>query len=245
MLKNVMNTKINYEFIDRDKDTTIVLLHGWGQLISMMKPLGEKFTNYNILYIDLPGFGKSMEPSYSWDVYEYAKSINIIVKDLELNKIIIIGHSFGGRIGLIYASMYKIDKLVCLASPYCKEITKLSFKTKLYKTLKKIPFLKWISNIMKNNIGSTDYKNASEVMRGVLVKSINIDMIDDIKKIKCPTLLIWGDKDTAVPINRAYELNKLINNSELIVYKDSTHYAYLENLEDVYNNINKFIGGTK
>ncbi len=245
MLKNVMNTKINYEFIDRDKDTTIVLLHGWGQLISMMKPLGEKFTNYNILYIDLPGFGKSIEPSYSWDVYEYAKSINIIVKDLELNKIIIIGHSFGGRIGLIYASMYKIDKLVCLASPYCKEITKLSFKTKLYKTLKKIAFLKWISNIMKNHIGSTDYKNASEVMRGVLVKSINIDMINDIKKIKCPTLLIWGDKDTAVPINRAYELNKLINNSELIVYKDSTHYAYLENLEDVYNNINKFIGGVK
>ena len=245
MLKNVMNTKINYEFIDRDKDTTIVLLHGWGQLISMMKPLGEKFTNYNILYIDLPGFGKSIEPSYSWDVYEYAKSINIIVKDLELNKIIIIGHSFGGRIGLIYASMYKIDKLVCLASPYCKEITKLSFKTKLYKTLKKIAFLKWISNIMKNHIGSTDYKNASEVMRGVLVKSINIEMINDIKKIKCPTLLIWGDKDTAVPINRAYELNKLINNSELIVYKDSTHYAYLVNLEDVYNNINKFIGGVK
>lgn len=242
MLKNIMNTKINYTFKDVNSDSTVILLHGWGQNIEMMKPIEKNInTDYNILNIDLPGFGKSSELEYPWTVYDYAKCINIFVNDLELNKIIIIGHSFGGRIGLIYASMYNIDKLICLGSPFCKELSKLPLKTKIYKFMKKIPFLKPFANTLKKYIGSTDYKNASEVMRGVMVQSINIDMINDIKKIKCPTLLIWGDKDTAVPINRAYELNKLINNSKLIVYENCTHYAYLEKLDEVCSEINKFI----
>ena len=234
MLKNVMNVKVNYEYLDFDKDETLVLLHGWGQNIDMMKPIGDKFINmYNLLYIDLPGFGKSSEPDYPWTVYDYAKCVNIIVEDLKLNNIIIIGHSFGGKIGLIYASKYKVNKLICLASPYCKELKKSPLKTKIYKFLKKIPGLKWIANIMKKYIGSTDYKNASEIMRGVLVQSINLDMVSDVKKINCPTLLIWGTEDTAVPINRAYELNELIKTSRVIEYEGATHYAYLEKLNEV------------
>lgn len=242
MLKNIMNTKINYTFKDVGSKNTVILLHGWGQNIEMMQPIANKLNdNYNILNIDLPGFGKSDEPDYAWSVYDYAKCINCFVSDLDLKHITIIGHSFGGRIGLIYASIYNLDKLICLGSPYCRELNKLPLKTRIYKFMKKISILKPIANIMKKYIGSTDYKNASEIMRGVLVKSINIDMIEDIKKINCPTLLIWGDKDTAVPINRAYELNKLIKNSKLIVYDNCTHYAYLEKLDEVCNVINDFI----
>ena len=66
-------------------------------------------------------------------------------------------------------------------------------------------------------------------------------MINDKKKIKCPTLLIWGNKDAAVNINRAYELNKLIKTSKLIEYNDATHYAYLEKLDNVVNDIYNYI----
>ena len=242
MLKKVMDVKVNYYFNDIGSDTTFVLLHGWGQNIEMMLPIGDKFKNkYNILIIDLPGFGKSSEPTYSWSVSDYALCVKKIVDSLELEKIILIGHSFGGRVGLIYASKYSVDKLICLASPYCREITKLSFKTKVYKRIKNISCLNWLANIIKNKTGSVDYKNASEVMRGVMVQSINLEMDDDIKKIKAPTLLIWGSNDTAVPVKRAYELNELIKNSKVIVYDDATHYAYLERLNDVVNEINEFI----
>lgn len=244
MLKNVMGIKVNYEFVDNDKNITLVFLHGWGQNIEMMKPLGNKFINdFNILYIDLPGFGKSNEPDYPWTIYDYAKCINILINDLKLNNVNIIGHSIGGKIGLMYSSIYKVNKLICLASPYCKELNKLPLKTRIYKSLKKIPILKGIANMMKKYIGSTDYKNASEIMRGVLVQSINLDMINDVKKIKCPTLLIWGTLDSAVPINRAYELNSLIESSKVIEYEGATHYAYLEKLNDVAKNIDDFIRG--
>ena len=95
---------------------------------------------------------------------------------------------------------------------------------------------------MKNYIGSTDYKNATEVMRGVLVQSINLEMIEDVKKIKAPTLLIWGSLDTAVPINRAYELESLIKDAKVVEYEGATHYAYLERKNEVIQVIDDFIG---
>ena len=241
MQKKINNVNINYTFNNINSDTTLVLLHGWGQNIEMMNPIGDNYTKYfNVLTIDLPGFGKSEEPPHAWTIYEYADFINELIKSLNLNKIILIGHSFGGRVGLIYASKYKVEKLICLASPYCKELKKLPLKTKIYKILKKVFFLKWIANIMKKYIGSTDYKNASEVMRGVLVKSINVEMTEDVKKIKCPTLLIWGTMDTAVPISRAYELENLIKDSGVVAYEGATHYAYLERLSAVITVLDSF-----
>lgn len=241
MKKEVRGIKTNYVFNYIEKDTTIVFLHGWGQNIEMMEPLEKYYRKYyNTLILDLPGFGNSSEPDYPWNVYDYVDFLKELFMSLKLNKIIIVGHSFGGRLGLIYSSIYKVEKLVCLASPYCKELTKLPLKTKIYKTLKKVFFLKWIANIMKNYIGSTDYKNASEVMKGILVKSINIDMIDDVKKIECPTLLIWGTNDTAVPLKRAYELNKLIKDSGVVEYTGATHYAYLERLGNVVSVLDSF-----
>ena len=129
-----------------------------------------------------------------------------LIEELKLEDIILIGHSFGGRIALVYASEYKVRKLVCLASPYCKELTKLPRKNRIYKQAKKIKCLSWLAKIMQNKVGSADYRNASEVMRGVLVKTVNTDLSDYARKITAPTLLIWGSNDEAVPVKRAYEL---------------------------------------
>lgn len=241
MQKKIMDTNINFTFTDNKKEITLVLLHGWGQNIEMMEPIAKPYKNhFNILIIDLPGFGKSSEPPFPWTIYDYVECIHKLVDELKIRKVILIGHSFGGRLSLIYSSKYKVEKLICLASPYIKEMKKLPLKTKIYKTLKKVIFLRPLANIMKNFIGSTDYKNASEIMRGVMVQSINVDMTEEVKNIKCPTLLIWGTLDTAVPISRAYELEKLIPDSGVVVYEGATHYAYLERLSDVIRVLDSF-----
>lgn len=241
MKKKFKNLTIHYEYNDIGSDTTIVLLHGWGQNIEMMKPIGDLYqSSYNVFILDLPGFGESDEPDTSWTVFEYADFIKGFLDSFALKKIILIGHSFGGKVSLVYASKYKVEKLVCFASPYCKEMKKLPFKTKVYKFLKKVFFLRWIANIMKHFIGSTDYKNASERMRGVLVQSVNLDINEEVKKIKCPVLLIWGSEDTAVPVNRAYELEKLIPDAGVVVYEGATHYAYLERIQEVQSVLDNF-----
>jgi len=234
MIKNIKGININYVCYGKENAQSIVLLHGWGQNIQMMEPIGNNLQdNFNIIILDLPGFGKSEEPKEVWTVYDYVEFIHEFLTSLKVENPILIGHSFGGKISLVYASKYKVKKLVALASPFCKEIKKLPLKVKLYKFIKKTPVLNLLEPIVKKYVGSTDYKNASEMMRKILVSTVNLEIYDDLPKINCPTLLVWGTKDTAVPINRAYELEKIIKDAGVVEYKDATHYAYLEHLYEL------------
>ena len=118
-----------------------------------------------------------------------------------------------------------------------------SFKEKVLKTLKKVPFTKDLVEIAKQYIGSTDYKNASPVMRTVLVNTINQDLSECATKITAPTLLIWGTLDTAAPIEQARKLEKLLKDGALIEIPGATHYAYLERIDYVTNILINFLGG--
>ena len=153
----------------------------------------------------------------------------------------IIGHSFGGKIGLLYATKNKVKKLVGLASPYKQKIKKDTLKMKVLKTAKKIPGLNKLEGLAKKHIGSTDYKNASEMMRKILVNHVNLDITNDVKNISCPTLLIWGTMDMQVSIDDAYELEKLISNCGLVTYDGCTHYAYLERFGQTVSVLKSFL----
>ena len=96
--------------------------------------------------------------------------------------------------------------------------------------------------LQQKHIGSTDYRNATPRMREILVLTVNLDITEDVKKIKCPTLIVWGTLDEAVPIERAYELEKLIPDAGVVVYENCTHYAYLERLNQTINVLNSFLG---
>lgn len=230
---------INYIRYGNNKGRTIVLLHGWGQNIQMMKFIGDKLDE-DVLILDLPGFGESKEPDSVLTIYDYADLIHELLTSLNIENPIIVGHSFGGKITLVYASKYKTDRIVLLASPFRKKITKTSKKTKILKKLKKIPVLNKLEEFAKKHIGSQDYRNASGIMREILVEHVNLDITKDVKNISCPSLIIWGDADEAVPIEEGQELEKLISDSGLVVYEGCTHYAYLERLDQTIRILKEF-----
>ena len=243
MIKTIKDVKVNYIDYGEGKNT-IVLLHGWGQNIEMMKPIGDRFKKSNrIIVVDLPGFGMSDEPSTIWSLNDYVECIKELLDSLEINTPILIGHSFGGKISLLYASKYKVEKLALFGSPFKQEIKKLSLKTKILKFLKKVPLINKLEGFAKRNIGSSDYRNASETMRKILVEHVNLDIEEDVKKIKCSTLMIWGTMDQEVPVERAYELEKLIEDAGVVTYEGCSHYAYLERLEQTISVLKSFIGG--
>ncbi len=240
MIINDIN--VNYIRYGKKSKDTVVLLHGWGQNIEMMKPIGDAIqNNYDVIIIDLPGHGKSDEPKYAWNVDDYVECIKQLLDKLEVKNPTLIGHSFGGKTSLLYASKYKVKKLILFGSPYKKEITQLSLKTKILKTAKKIPVLNKLEGFAKKHIGSTDYKNATPLMRNILVNTVNLDITEQVKKITCPTLIVWGDLDDQVPVEEAYELENLISDSGVVVYENCTHYAYLERLNQTINVINSFL----
>ena len=238
---NVKDININYIQYGEGKD--IVLLHGWGQNIEMMKPLGDPLSNkYKITIIDFPGFGESEEPKTAWTIDDYSEMLVEIIKKLNIKKPILMGHSFGGRVAIRYSANNKIEKLVLFGSPCIRKQQPLSLKTKVLKKLKTLPGLDGIGEKMKKYIGSRDYKAASPMMRQILVNTVNEDLSEYAKKIEEPTLLIWGDNDTEEPVEEARKLEKIMIDAGLVVLPGS-HYAYLENLHQVINIINTFLGG--
>lgn len=239
---NINGISLNYIDYGNESGKTILLLHGWGQNIEMMKGIGNAFSiKYRILIIDLPGFGESSTPNFAWDVPDYVECIKQLLEELKISNPIIVGHSYGGKIGLLYASKYNVEKLILFASPFKKEIKELSFKTKVLKQLKKVPGLNKLEGFAKKHIGSDDYRNANPLMREVLVNTVNLDITEEVKEIKASTLVIWGTNDEAVPVERAYELEELIEDCGVVIFDGCTHYAYIERIKQTINVMRIFL----
>lgn len=77
--------------------------------------------------------------------------------------------------------------------------------------------------------GSSDYNNASEMMRRTLSKIVNEDLKSVMPSIKAPTLLIWGENDTATPLRDAKIMERLIPDAGLVSFSGCGHYSFLDN----------------
>lgn len=243
MYKIIKGCKINYAQYGVESTHELVLLHGWGQNIEMMNPIGNALKNkYHITIIDLPGFGLSSEPEVAFTNYDYFECVDELLTYLKIENPIMIGHSFGGRISILYASIKQTDKLVLLSAPFVKRITEESTKLKILKKLKKVPGLNKFEDVAKKFIGSTDYKNASKRMREILVNVVNEDLTEYVKKIKASTIVIAGERDVDVPLDELNLYKNYIEDCAVIVYPGCTHYAYLEDINRTNSIISSFIG---
>ena len=111
--------KVNYKDFGQKDKSPIVYLHGWGQNIAMMEPIAKPFTEtHRLVILDLPGFGNSDEPEEAWDLEEYVNMLKALLDYLGIKKPNLIGHSFGGKISILYASKYDTERLILLSSPF-------------------------------------------------------------------------------------------------------------------------------
>ena len=80
-------------------------------------------------------------------------------------------------------------------------------------------------------------------MKQVLVKTINEDLTDMLSNIDVPTLLVWGDMDTATPLTDAKIMEEKIPDAGLVVLKNTGHYSFLEDFYTFSRVIDSFLGG--
>ena len=245
------NLTIYYEKYGSKKES-ILILPGWGNTSQTFKNIIEVFKEkYTIYILDYPGFGNSPTPEQELTIYNYAELINSFIKEKIVNNPIIIAHSFGGRITAILLGKYKlkIKKVILfdVAGLKQKKSIKQILKEKLYKLLKKLVKLlpkkereKYYRKLLLI-FGSTDYLNLPASMHKTFQNIIKEDLKDYYRSINAEVLIIWGDKDTDTPLKVAYKLHKIINNSGLIIYKNSGHFSYLDYPEKTNIILNKFI----
>lgn len=245
MIIKLKNLDININKSGQGKD--VILLHGWGQNIQMMEPIQKNLeNNFCVHNFDLPGFGLSQEPDRVYGIEDYVELIREYVVLNQIAAPIFIGHSFGCRIALLYASKYPVHKMVLTGAAGIKPKRKLDYYCKVYsykilKRLLKLPVVnKYVANLREKS-GSSDYQNATEIMKGVLVKAVNTDLTPILTKIECPTLLIFGENDTATPVWMGKIMEEKISDSGLIIFENATHFAYFEQINRFNLIVNNFL----
>lgn len=219
---NINLNQINISYEKLGDGYPIIFLHGWGaNKNTFIKTANHLKNNYTIYLIDLPGFGES-EIGLPLSLYDVVDVIHEFVSKLKIENPILICHSYGTRIGIIYSSLYSVKKLVLVSATGIKE--KLSFKKrfniKMFKLLKKMNL-----NI---KMGSHDYMDADNVKRKMLVDAVNTDLTNEMRKINTECILLYGTDDTVTPVSLGRKIEANIKNSKLIEIDNASHFPYLE-----------------
>jgi len=237
----------------------ILLLHGWGSSAELMLPLADSLQNdFEVHAIDLPGHGKSPQPSSSYGVPQSAEWVAEYISTKMSKPVHIIGHSNGGRISLYMAAHEKfstlLDRLVLISPSGVRRnrSAKFYFKKYLAKTLKLPfvllpPFLKkpglarMRDSLVWKSLGSSDYKSLSGVMQETFVKTVNCYLEDDLQRVNSSVLLFRGSDDNEISDGQMKVLRERIPDVGYVELPGANHFGYLSHLDMVVNGTKHFL----
>ena len=223
----------------------ILALHGWGASRQLIAPAAERLAarGHRVVAPDLPGFGDTPAPDAPWSVGDYAAFVVALLHALNLGRVHLFGHSFGGRISLVlgadHASM--VGKLVLADSAGVppKQPWHTQARLKSYRAARKTleaAGAKRLSGQLRTwyagRYGSADYQQTSGVMRDTFVRVVNEDLRPFAARARQPALLFWGDRDEDTPLWQGKSLESIMPDAGLVVLAGAGHYSYLDKLDE-------------
>ena len=241
------------EYTECGEGIPVLLLHGWGSSFDVYKGIIASLKDRcRLVAVNFPGCGQSETMKEPWCLEDYCDFCLEFMEKLNLKDPILMGHSHGGRVVLKLTAekMVNPPKIVLLDSAGLipKKNFKQKCRAKSFKAIKRVLTLPVIKNYSegllqkaRNHYGSADYNAAPEVLRKTLVSLVNTDIRDILPNISCPSSLIWGDKDTATPLEDAKTIESLIPDAGLCVLEGTGHYSFCEKPYQAQAILNSFI----
>jgi len=264
---------INYEKIGTG-DKSVLFLHGFGlSLFSWEDTRSCLHTEgYTFYFLDLKGFGFSYKGRIGdYSVEEQANIIAAFISNLNLNKVTLIGHSYGGMIALYLLYLNHNNKLgICCEKLILLDTPAFSDAQPFFLKALRNPILNFISfKILSPRMNAAftiknTFHNKEQALNRYLdtyefffkqsgakramtlaAKNIYPDNIEGLtnyySSIKIPTLIIWGKNDTLIPLQFGENLQKVLGNATLVVIADCGHVPNEEKPKITSEYINKFL----
>ncbi|MBN2870024.1 MAG: alpha/beta hydrolase [Campylobacterales bacterium] len=222
---------ISYEILNPSAHYDIVFLHGWGSHKNLMKhAFGNQLKQFRHIYIDMPGFGNST-CNIPLTTEDYATILESFLAQIEADKTIVVGHSFGGKV----ATLLNPDLLVLVASAgiLVPKPLKIRAKILLFKLLKYSGLTR-----LRHFFVAPDAKGLSEPMYETFKRVVNEDFSDAFAAFNGTALLCFGRNDTATPLWTAYEIARRMPDATVVEF-DGDHYFFLEQSATVAKEIEK------
>lgn len=234
-MEDEIKTLGKFKYVEAGSGEPLILLHGLFGALSNFKDLFDHFKdNYRVVIPLLPLFDMGLETGVS----ALAKHVQKFIEAMEFEHVHLLGNSLGGHVALIYTlhNQEKVKSLILTGSSglfengmgetypkrgdyeYIKKKTELTFYDPAIATKELVDEVFAIVN------------SRLKVIKVIaLAKSaIRNNLSDELREIKVPTCLIWGQNDTITPPMVAEEFLKLIPNSELTFIDECGHAPMME-----------------
>jgi len=247
----VNGARIHYQEAGDEDASPIILIHGFisSNLIwsPVLLPLAQQ--GFRAIAPDLPGYGYSDKPvDAKYTIAEQARAVISFMDRLGIEKAVIAGASYGGAVAATMALDYPewVEKLILVGA-----VTNDDAKKKFLLRVSCLPLVgdvatplflgsRWILRKRMEDMYRRMGKPINEKMvasRHHLLETANAHraMIRTARRwsanriereaslIRQPTLLVWGDEDTHIPIENAIKLRDRIPDARLIVFRNCGH----------------------
>lgn len=203
----------------KKKKPTIIILHGWelyGEKYSTLSDMLEK-KGFRVLAPDFPGFGHTPLHNKNMNLSDYSHFLEGYLKHNKVSECVLVGHSFGGRVGIRYTSDHP-SKVLLLILTGVPIIRHFGFKKRIMYILAKsmkFPFMimpTLISSLARRILyrvtGEYDYARSGE-KKNIFKNIINESLIPILQKLKTPTVLIWGELDRLTPASDIVKITQI------------------------------------
>jgi pimeloyl-ACP methyl ester carboxylesterase len=195
---NVGGKRVHYLFGGSEQNPAVVLLHGWAGKCQDHQELGQLLSRrFFVVIPDLPGFGKSQRTAAKYE--EFVKLLNVFLAKIGISSATFVGHSLGGGVAIEMANLFpeKVTRLILVDSVgqridrslrdwfrAAKENSAQDTAERpgesnwpfIRDCLKRLDWLWWTFRLIKNR-----------------------DLLEEARRIKAPTFVIWGEEDKLLP----------------------------------------------
>ncbi|MFJ1377952.1 alpha/beta fold hydrolase [Capnocytophaga canimorsus] len=239
-----------FSYLEKGEGTPIIILHGLMGGLSNFEGVVSFFSerNYKVVVPELPLYTM---PLLRTTVKNLAKFIHKFVKHKGYEKVILLGNSLGGHVGLLYTKLFpeSVKALILTGSSGLYESAMGDGYPKRgdYEFIKKkSQEVFYDPNVATEEIVNEVFETVNN--RTKLIKTLAIaksairhNMAKDLPKMPTPTCLIWGRNDNVTPPRVAVEFNQLLPDSELFWIDKCGHAPMMEHPEEFNQILNNWL----
>jgi pimeloyl-ACP methyl ester carboxylesterase len=228
----------------------VVWLHGWARQARDFSVAAQVLADrgFASVALDLPGFGSSPAPSSPGGAQFYAELILPTLREISESPLVLVGHSFGGRVALLVASEHPelVRELVLTGVPLLR-LAPTRTSPLRYRLVRWLATRHLISDARlesaRQKYGSSDYRNASGVIRDVLVATMQENYEAALSSLRTPVTFLWGDGDREAPPEVAKRAAQLVTApSSVSVLAGVGHFVPLEAVDALVDATTKALG---
>lgn len=236
------------------KKQPIVILHGWGLSQKKFEPLIVELRKrgHSVISLDFPGFGESKSPPKPFTLSDYAEFLYTFLQSENIPYPILIGHSFGGRVALRYSSLYpkSVRALILTGAPGYTPVSRKKLLlfiavAKVGKSVLSLPTLSFFADFIRKwyyyIVGAREFYRAEGTMRQTFKNIVSELLIEDMKKVTVPTLLLWGELDLIVPVRIGIKMRDTIKGSILEMVEGADHGVPFKRPKEFADKVESFV----